>query len=81
MNTLINGIGRGLAFRHSQHRLRDVGGMIATGRSSTPGGRAHPDLADNPSISDHFQGIGAGVYVDTIEAGRPLTRATCGPTT
>ena len=82
MNTLINGIGRGLAFAIPSAMLADVSKqLIAEGkvRRSWIGVRVET-LANNPTLREHLQGIDAGVVVDTIEADAPAFKSDLRPT-
>ncbi len=82
MNTLINGIGRGLAFAIPSAMLADVAKqLIAEGkvRHSWIGVRVET-LAENPTLREHFQGIDTGVVVDTIEANAPAFQSDLRPT-
>ncbi len=82
MNTLINGIGRGLAFAIPSAMLVDVSQqLIASGkvRRSWLGVRIET-LADNATLREHLQGIEHGVVVDTIEANAPAYKSDLRPT-
>ena len=82
MNTLINGIGRGLAFAIPSAMLADISKqLIADGkvRRSWIGVRVET-LADNPTLREHLQGIDSGVVVDTIEANAPAFTSDLRPT-
>ncbi len=82
MNTLINGIGRGLAFAIPSLMLADISKqLIADGkvRRSWIGVRVET-LADNPKLQEHLQGIESGVVVDTIEANAPAFKSDLRPT-
>lgn len=81
MNTLINGIGRGLAFAIPSNMLSDVGNqLIATGKITRPWlGIRIETLGDNPSLADHIQGIDKGVVVDTIEPDAPAYKSDLRP--
>ena len=77
MNTLINGVGRGLAFAIPSAMLADVSKqLIADGkvRRARIGVRVRT-LAENPALREHFQGIDSGVFVDTIEADGPALKS------
>jgi len=77
MNTLINGIGRGLAFAIPSSMLEDVGRqLIATGKvqRSWLGIRTY-GLGEKPAVRAHFSGIESGVVVDTIEANAPAYKS------
>ena len=77
MNTLINGIGRGLAFAIPSAMLSEVSKqLIAEGkvRRSYIGVRVET-LATNPTLREHLQGIDMGVVVYTIEANAPALKS------
>jgi serine protease Do len=77
MNTLINGIGRGLAFAIPASMLEDVGRqLIATGKvqRSYLGIRTY-GLGEKPAVRAHFAGLDSGVVVDTIEANAPAYKS------
>ena len=81
MNTLINGLGRGLAFAIPSAMLADVSKqLISDGkvRRSWIGVRVET-LANNPTLREHLQGIDAGVVVDTIEADAPAFKSDLRP--
>jgi len=85
MNTLINGLGRGLSFAIPSNMLRDVGGdLIATGKVSHPWlgitvrGLAE-EVEDEPAATDHFRGLENGVCVETIEANAPAYKSDLRP--
>jgi S1-C subfamily serine protease len=81
MNTLINGIGRGLAFAIPSRMLEDVGRqLIATGKVQRPWlGIRIDTLTDKSSLQGHFSGIEHGVVVDTIEANAPAYKTDLRP--
>lgn len=81
MNTLINGLGRGLAFAIPASMLQDVGQqLIATGKVQRPWlGIRIETLADNSSLRAHLTGIDQGVVVDTIEADAPAYKSDLRP--
>lgn len=82
MNTLINGLGRGLSFAIPSAMIRDVSRqLIAEGkmRRSYIGVRVE-SLADRPAMREHLQVIGSGVYVHTIEADSPAFKSDLRPT-
>ena len=81
MNTLINGIGRGLAFAIPSAMLADVSKqLIAEGkvRRSWIGVRVD-SLAENPEFRERWRTIGAGVVVHTIEANAPAFKSDLRP--
>jgi len=81
MNTLINGVGRGLAFAIPSDMLSSVGGeLIATGHVSHPWlGITVSTLGDEPAGASRFRGIDQGVCVDTIEANAPAFKSDLRP--
>lgn len=81
MNTLINGLGRGLAFAIPAGMLQDVGQqLIATGKVQRPWlGIRIETLADNSSLRAHLTGVDQGVVVDTIEADAPVYKSDLRP--
>jgi serine protease Do len=74
MNTLINGIGRGLAFAIPSNMLVDVSQqLIANGRVVRPWlGIGIRTFADSPELRELVKGVERGVFVNTIEAGAPV---------
>jgi serine protease Do len=77
MNTLINGIGRGLAFAIPSAMLVDVSRqLIETGkvRRSCLGVRIET-LNDNPNLREQIKGLENGVFVHTIEADAPAYKS------
>jgi S1-C subfamily serine protease len=81
MNTLINGIGRGLAFAIPARMLEDVGQqLMATGKVLRPWlGIRIETLAEKENLQAHFPGIERGVVVDTIEANAPAYKSDLRP--
>lgn len=81
MNTLINGIGRGLAFAIPSAMLEDVGRqLIATGKVQRPWlGIRIETLGEKAALQGHFPGIERGVVVDTIEANAPAYKSDLRP--
>jgi serine protease Do len=85
MNTLINGLGRGLSFAIPSNMLNDVGTeLIATGKVVHPWlgitvrGLAEA-LDDETPASQRFHGIDQGVCVETIEADTPAYKSDLRP--
>jgi serine protease Do len=76
MNTLINGIGRGLAFAIPSNMLRDVGDqLIATGKIQRPWlGLRIADFSTR-RLRDQIRGIDKGVVVQTISADTPAAKS------
>jgi len=82
MNTLINGIGRGLAFAIPSSMLEDVGRqLVTTGKVQRPWlGIRIGALSEKPAtLREHFPGVENGVVVDTIEANAPAYRSDLRP--
>ncbi|MGA3172068.1 MAG: trypsin-like peptidase domain-containing protein [Chthoniobacteraceae bacterium] len=81
MNTLINGLDRGLAFAIPSNMLNEIGGeLIATGHASHPWlGISVQSVEDEPSAADRFPGVAQGVCVDTIEANAPAYKSDLRP--
>ncbi|MEA3186834.1 MAG: serine protease Do [Chthoniobacter sp.] len=81
MNTLINGIGRGLAFAIPSNMLTDVGDqLMANGKITRPWlGIRIETLGDNPSLAEHITGVEKGVVVDTIEPDAPAYKSDLRP--
>jgi serine protease Do len=73
MNTLINGVGRGLAFAIPSNLLRNAAEqIIETGRVRRPWlGVRITSLENNRQLRERFPDIENGVIVSTIEAGAP----------
>lgn len=81
MNTLVNGIGRGLAFAIPSNLLRDAADqLIATGRVRRPWlGVRITSLESSKTLREQFPGIHHGVVVNTIEAGTPAAKSDLQP--
>lgn len=81
MNTLINGIGRGLAFAIPSNMLREVGDqLIESGKVLRPWlGIRIETLGDNPQLAAQFPGIDKGVIVETIEMNAPANKSDLRP--
>ena len=81
MNTLINGIGRGLAFAIPSAMLQDVTQqLIASGAVRRPWlGIRIETLGENSALRDHLAGVDRGVVVDTIEADAPAYKSDLRP--
>jgi len=73
MNTLINGINRGLGFAIPSNMAKEIGDeLIAGHKIMRPWlGIRIETLGDDPGIRDLFKGIDKGVVVRTIEADAP----------
>jgi serine protease Do len=81
MNTLINGIGRGLAFAIPSKLLRQISDeLVANGRIVRPWlGIRIESLAQNPALRERVTTLDQGVVVDTIEANAPAYRSQLRP--
>ena len=81
MNTLINGIGRGLAFAIPSKLLQQISSeLINNGRVIRPWlGIRIESLAQNPVLRDRVTAIERGVVVDTIEANAPARKSQLRP--
>jgi serine protease Do len=81
MNTLINGINRGLGFAIPINMAKDIGGELIAGRKITRPwlGIRIETLGDDPQIRDLFKGIEKGVVVRTIEADAPAYKSDLRP--
>lgn len=77
MNTLINGIGRGLAFAIPSNMLREVSTqLIETGKVVRPWLGVRIETFDEDSaFHSKVRGVEAGVVVATIVAGTPASRS------
>lgn len=73
MNTLINGIGRGLAFAIPSNMLRDISEqLISHGKVQRPWlGIRMIALPESGSLRERFDGLAKGIVVSTIEANSP----------
>jgi len=81
MNTLINGINRGLGFAIPINMARDIGDELIAGRKIMRPwlGIRIETLGDDPGIRDLFKGIDKGVVVRTIEADAPAYKSDLRP--
>src|SRR5256886_2024186 len=81
MNTLINGINRGLGFAIPSNMAKEIGEELIAGRKITrPGlGIRIETLGDDPSVRSLFKGIDKGVVVRTIEADAPAYKSDLRP--
>lgn len=81
MNTLINGIGRGLAFAIPSNLLRDVSDqLIASGKVSRAWlGVRVTSLDSNKALRDQFPPATRGVMVSTVEANSPAAASDLQP--
>ena len=81
MNTLINGMNRGLGFAIPINMAKDIGGELIAGRKIVRPwlGIRIETLGDDPSIRELFKGADKGVVVRTIEADAPASRSNLRP--
>src|SRR5215212_4457815 len=81
MNTLINGLNRGLGFAIPSNMVKEIGTeLIAGHKIMRPWlGIRIETLGDDPSIRDMFKNIGKGVVVRTIEADAPAYKSDLRP--
>jgi serine protease Do len=81
MNTLINGINRGLGFAIPSNMAKEIGDeLIAGHKIMRPWlGIRIETLGDDPGIRDLFKGIDKGVVVRTIEADAPAYKSDLRP--
>src|SRR5580704_2010883 len=81
MNTLINGINRGLGFAIPSNMAKEIGEELIAGRKITRPwlGIRIETLGDDPSVRDLFKGIDKGVVVRTIEADAPAYKSDLRP--
>ncbi|MHA3775238.1 trypsin-like peptidase domain-containing protein [Verrucomicrobiota bacterium sgz303538] len=81
MNTLINGIGRGLAFAIPSKLLQQISSeLINHGRVIRPWlGIRIESLAQNPILRERVTTLEHGVVVDTIEANAPVRKSQLRP--
>src|SRR6266702_3695182 len=81
MNTLINGINRGLGFAIPSNMAKEIGSELIAGRKIVRPwlGIRIETLGDDPSIRDLFKGIDKGVVVRTIEADAPAYKSELRP--
>src|SRR5881396_3547988 len=81
MNTLINGMNRGLGFAIPINMAKDIGGELIAGRKIVRPwlGIRIETLGDDPTIRELFNGADKGVVVRTIEADAPASRSNLRP--
>ncbi len=81
MNTLINGIGRGLAFAIPATMLKDVSEqLINTGKVRRPWlGIRIETLENESSLREQIKGVEEGVVINTIEADAPAFKSDLRP--
>jgi serine protease Do len=81
MNTLINGIGRGLAFAIPSNMLKEVSDQLITnGKVTRPWlGIGIKSLSDDQSLRGQVNGIDDGVVVQSIQADAPAYKSELRP--
>lgn len=81
MNTLINGINRGLGFAIPINMAKEIGSELIAGRKIVRPwlGIRIETLGDDPQIRELFKGIDKGVVVRTIEADAPAYKSDLRP--
>ena len=81
MNTLINGLNRGLGFAIPSNMIREIGSELIAGHKILRPwlGIRIETLGDDPSIRDMFKGVEKGVVVRTIEADAPAYKSELRP--
>jgi S1-C subfamily serine protease len=81
MNTLINGMNRGLGFAIPINMAKEIGAELAAGRKIMRPwlGIRIETLGDDPAIRDLFKGADKGVVVRTIEADAPASKSDLRP--
>ena len=81
MNTLINGLNRGLGFAIPSNLVNEIGQQLIAGRKIVRPwlGIRIETLGDNPSLRDLFKGIDKGVVVRTIESDAPAFKSDLKP--
>lgn len=81
MNTLINGLNRGLGFAIPSNLANEIGQQLIAGKKiSRPWlGIRIETLGDDPSIRPLFKGVERGVVVRTVEADAPAARSELRP--
>src|SRR5215470_2440613 len=81
MNTLINGMNRGLGFAIPINMAREIGDDLIAGKKIMRPwlGIRIETLGDDPSIRELFKGIDKGVVVRTIEADAPAYKSDLRP--
>jgi serine protease Do len=81
MNTLINGLNRGLGFAIPINMAKEIGTELIAGHKIVRPwlGIRIETLGDDPSIRDLFKGVDKGVVVRTIEADAPAYKSDLRP--
>ena len=81
MNTLINGLNRGLGFAIPINMAKEIGAELIAGHKIVRPwlGIRIETLGDDPSIRDMFKDVDKGVVVRTIEADAPASKSELRP--
>jgi S1-C subfamily serine protease len=81
MNTLINGMNRGLGFAIPINMAKEIGAELVAGHKIVRPwlGIRIETLGDDPTIQDLFKGADKGVVVRTIEADAPASKSDLRP--
>jgi serine protease Do len=81
MNTLINGLNRGLGFAIPINLAKEIGTELIAGRKIVRAwlGIEIQSLGDNPGLRDFFKGLDKGVLVRTIVADAPASKSDLRP--
>jgi Do/DeqQ family serine protease len=81
MNTLINGLNRGLGFAIPINLAREIGDQLIAGKRIVRPwlGIRIETLGDDPSLTDLFKGADKGVVVRSIEADAPASKSDLRP--
>src|SRR4051794_9577771 len=81
MNTLINGLNRGLGFAIPSNLTNEIGQQLISGHKILRPwlGIRIESLGDDPQIRDLFKGLDKGVVVRTIEADAPAYKSELRP--
>src|SRR6058998_493158 len=81
MNTLINGINRGLGFAIPINMAKEIGDELIAGRKIVRPwlGIRIETLGDDPAIRELFKGVDKGVVVRTIEPDAPANKSQLRP--
>ena len=81
MNTLINGLNRGLGFAIPSNLTNEIGQQLISGHKIMRPwlGIRIESLGDDPQIRDLFKGLDKGVVVRTIEADAPAYKSDLRP--
>jgi len=81
MNTLINGMNRGLGFAIPINMAKEIGSELVAGHKIVRPwlGIRIETLGDDPTIRDLFKGADKGVVVRTIEADAPASKSDLRP--